>query len=407
MNKFHGITAVSDGTYVHVAAIKNQSGWKITGKSRWQIGDLFRNSMQFTKNLNLGIESHWTRLLPEESDHLITSSESSCLSPCIHQSQLLLHTQLLEKNLNKCYPDDAYLCTLPLQLSKNLPPDSFISICKEEYVVRIGIIIERKLSAVFSLPTLLISQLSFFLERIRRYLFDKSKLKQLPSVVFIFNNQDINPGDQFIKQSVPVPTSDIAEIKALGIALCSIEQAVPSFCGPTKASYYRHIRTGIYTFSSLIVMIALLFTGYLFFDTYKSNKAVQACDSEYKNILNNNNDIRSLTSTGESLAKKLLRVEKFAAAPTHWNRFLELIGSIRPNTLYFDRLVSEQRASNSDDVKIAIAGWADSETTVTSFIQKLNKPEYVSNVSLSTLEQDKKLNNIKFKIICNVTLLGN
>jgi Tfp pilus assembly protein PilN len=381
MNKFHGITAVSDGTYVQITAIKNQSGWKLAGKSRWQIG--------------------------EESDHLVTSFESSCLSPCIHQSQLSLHNQLLEKNLNYCYPDDAYLCTIPLQLSKNLPPDSFIAIYKEEYVFRIGIIIERKLSAVFSLPTLLITQLSFFLERMRRYLIEKSSYKQFPTVVITFNNQDINPGDQFIRQTIQVPTTDIAEIKAFGIALCSLEQSVPSFCGPTKASLYRHVRTAIYAVSSIIVIIALLFTGYLFFDTYKCNKAVQECDSEYKNILNNNNDIRSLTSTGESLAKKLLRVEKFAAAPTQWNRFLELIGSIRPKTLYFNRLASEQRASNSKDVKIAITGWADSETTVTTFIQKLNKPEYVSNVSLSTLEQDKKLNNIKFKIICNITLLGN
>jgi hypothetical protein len=407
MNKFHGITAVSDGTYVQVTALKTPTGWKLTGKSCRQMGDLLRNSLQFTKLLNLGIESHWIRILPEESDLLVTSSESSYLSPCVHQSQLTMHKQLLEKNLNSCYPDDAYLCTIPLHVASAPPPDSFITIYKDENELKIGIIFNRKLSGVFSFPSLMFAQLGGFLERVRRYWIEISNGTAFPSTVFTINNQDVIPGDQFTLRTIQLPISDTSQIKAFGVALCSIEPVIPSFCGATQSSKYRIIRTAVYSLSALIVITALLLSGYMYYEMYSSRQAVKKCELDYKSILNNNTDIRSLTLTGESLAKKLLRIEKFAAAPTNWNRFFELIGSIRPKSLYFDRLASEQRAANSDAVKIAISGWADSEMTVTDFLQKLNKPDYVSNVSLSTLERDNKLNKTRFKIVCNVTLLGN
>lgn len=407
MNKFHGITVVADGTYVQITAAKTTEGWKLTGKKSREIADVLRNSLQFTKLLNLGIECHWIRTLPDESEALVTSSESSHLSPCIHHAQLSMHKHLLEKNLGGCYPDDAYLCTLPLHMSKSTPPDSFITVFKDDSVLKIGIITNRKLSAVFSLPSLLFAQLSGFLERIRRYWTDISKGSEFPSKVFTFNNQDIHPGNQFTLQTIKLPVSQASEIKAFGLALCSLEPVVPSLCGATKSSYYRFFRTAVYAISALIVIATLLFTGYMYYDVFSSGKAVRKCESDYKDILNNNTDIRTLTLAGESLAKKLLRIEKFAAAPTHWNRFFELIGSIRPKPLYFERMASEQKMANSDAVKIAISGWADSETTVTDFIQKLNKPDYVSNVSLSTLERDNKINKIRFKILCNVTLLGN
>jgi Tfp pilus assembly protein PilN len=407
MNKFHGITAVSDGTYVQVTAAKKPDGWHLTTKTSREIADILRNSLQFTKLLNLGIECHWVRILPDDSESLVTSSESSYLSPCIHNAQLTMHKQLLEKNLGGCYPDDAFLCTLPLHMSKSVPPDSFITIFKDESVFKIGIVTNKKLSAVFSLPSLMFAQLSGFLERIRRYWSDISKGNAFPSHVFTFNNQDISPGNQFTLQTIRLPVTAASEIKAFGLALCPLEPVVPSLCGATKSSDFRFVRTTVYAISALIVLMALLFTGYMYYDVYSSEKAVKKCESDYKNILNKNIDIRTLTQAGESLAKKLLRVEKFAATPTYWSRFFELIGSIRPKALYFDRMASEQKMDNSDAVRIAITGWADSETTVTDFIQKLNKPDYVSNVTLSTLERDIKVNKIRFKILCNVTLLGN
>jgi hypothetical protein len=407
MNVFHGITAVSDGTYVYVRAFKTKAGWKLSSKSRWQIGDLLRNSLLFTKYLNLGIECKWIRTLPEDFTHLITSLESSYLSPCIHKSHLTLNTQYLEKNLNRCYPDDAYLCTIPLHLAADTPPVSFITIFKDDSLLKIGIICNRKLSAVFSLPSLMFGQLSGYLERIRRYWNEKINKLDFPSIVYILNNQEIHPGEQFSLKVIQVPSSDTAEIKAFGVALCSLEQVVPSLYGPVKASKYRFFRTAVYAFSSLLVLCGLITTGYIYYDISKNKQALHNCEIEYKNILNNNNEIRTLTATGESLAKKILRIQKFAATPTHWNQFLELIGSIRPKSLNFDRFASEQRSENSTNVKIALTGWAETETTVTDFIQKLNKSDIVSNVSLSTLERDKKLNKIRFKILCSVTLSGN
>ncbi|HEX2956802.1 MAG TPA: PilN domain-containing protein [Chitinispirillaceae bacterium] len=406
MNTFHGITAVSDGTYVYVSAVKTKSGWKLTKKSRWQIGDLLRNSLLFTKYLNLGIECKWIRTLSEDSTHLVTSLESSSLSPCIHQSQLTLHMQLLDKNLNQCYPDDAYLCTIPLHLSTPSSPDSFITIFKDDNLLKIGIICNKKLSAVFSLPALMFGQLSGYLERIRRYWKEKTNAV-FPSHVFILNNQDIHPGEQFSLRSIQIPASDPAEIKAFGVALCSLDKVVPSLYGPAKAGRYRFIRTAVYAFSAILVLCGLISSGYVYYDQYKSKQSLHSCEIEYKNILNNNNEIRTLSASGESLAKKIIRIQKFGATPTYWNRFLELIGSVRPKTLYFERFASEQLTENSNAVKIALAGWADSETTVTDFIQKLNKPDYVSNVSLSTLERDNKLNKVRFKVICSVTLSGN
>ncbi len=407
MNTFHGITATSEGTYVHVTAVKTKSGWKLTGKRRWQIGDLLKNSLLFTKLINLGIECKWIRSLPDDFTHLVTSSESSYLSPCIHQSHLKFHTRYLEKNLNQCYPDDAFLCTIPLYSAATASPDSFISIFKDDNLLKIGIICNRKLSAVFTLPSLLFGQLSGYLERIRRYWNTIAFKEGFPSVVYTINNQDIHPGEQFSLKNIPVPTSDTAEIKAFGVALCSLDQVVPSLYGPTKTSNSRFFRTAVYALSAGLVICGLITTGYIYFDIFTKKQALHNCEIEYKNILNNNNEIRTLTATGESLAKKILRIQKFAATPTQWNRFLELIGSIRPGTLHFDRFASEQRSESRNTILIALTGWADTETTVTNFIQKLNKPDFVSNVSLSTLERDKKLNKIRFKLLCSVTLSGN
>lgn len=407
MNAFHGIAATSDGTYVHVTAVKTKTGWKMKCKSHWQIGDLLRNSLLFTKFINLCIECKWIRTLPEDLTHLVTSSESLHLSPCIHQSQLTLHTQYLEKNLNRCYPDDAFLCTIPLYLATNAPPDSFMTIYKDESQLKIGIICNRKLSAVFSLPSLMFGQLSGYLERIRRYWSKITGKVDFPSIVYTINNQDIHPGEQFSLKTVQIPSTDTSEIKAFGVALCSLDQAVPSLQGPARASSFRFIRTAVYSISACLVLCGLFATGYTYYDIENKKKSLHHCEIEYKNILNNNNEIRTLTATGESLAKKILRIQKFAATPTHWNQLLELIGAIRPTSLYFDRFASEQRSESNSDVKIALTGWAETETTVTDFIQKLNKPDYVKNVSLSTLERDKKLNKIRFKIICSVTLSSN
>jgi hypothetical protein len=407
MNSFHGIAATSDGTYVLVTAVKTKNGWKITGKSHWQIGDLLRNSLLFTKFVNLGIECKWIRTLPEDLTHLVTSSESQHLSPCIHQSHLTLHTQHLEKNLNRCYPDDAFLCTIPLYLVTSTAPDSFITIFKDESQLKIGITCNRKLSAVFSLPSLMFGQLSGYLERIRRYWNKIAGKVDFPSIVYTINNQDLHPGEQFSLKNVQIPTSDTSEIKAFGVALCSQAQVVPSLQGPSRVSSFRFIRTAVYALSACLVLCGIIATGYTYYDIVNKKNALRKCEIEYKNILNNNNEIRTLTATGESLAKKILRIQKFAATPTRWNQFLELIGSIRPKSLYFDRFASEQRSENSSDVKIALTGWAETETTVTDFIQKLNKHDFVKNVSLSTLEQDKTLNKIRFKILCNVTLSGN
>jgi hypothetical protein len=250
-------------------------------------------------------------------------------------------------------------------------------------------------------------QLSGYLERIRRYWNEKAVKVDFPSVVYTINNQDIHPGEQFSVKNIQVPTSETAEIKAFGVALCSLDQVVPSLQGPASASKYRYIRTAVYALSACLVLCGLLITGYIYYDIFSTKKALHDCEIEYKNILNNNNEIRTLTARGESLAKKILRIQKFAATPTHWNRFLELVGSIRPETLHFDRFASEQLSENNNVVKIALTGWADTETTVTDFIQKLNKPDFVSNVSLSTLERDNKLNKIRFKILCSVTLSGN
>jgi hypothetical protein len=406
MNAFHGIAATSEGTYVHVTAVKTKTGWKMTGKSRWQIGDLLRNSLLFTKYINLGIECKWIRTLPEDFTHLVTSSESVLLSPCIHQSHLTFHTQHLEKNLNQCYPDDAFLCSIPLYVSTKTSSDSFITIFKDDSLLKIGIICNRKLSAVFTLPSLMFGQLSGYLERIRRYWSKIAGTVDFPSVVYTINNQDIHPGEQFSLKTVQIPSTDTAEIKAFGVALCSLDRVVPALQGSVSASRYRFIRTAVYAFSACLVLSGLIATSYIYYDIITKKQALHNCEIEYKNILNNNNEIRTLTATGESLARKILRIEKFAATPTYWNRFLELIGSIRPKSLYFDRFASEQRSENSNDLKIALTGWAETETTVTDFIQKLNKPDFVSNVSLSTLERDKKLNKIRFKILCSVTLSG-
>jgi Tfp pilus assembly protein PilN len=356
-------------------------------------------------HLRVGIPSHWIRQLSNETEQFVTSSESTLFSPCVHESQTDFHARTLEKNCIGIFPDDAYLCTLPLHFGTH-QQDSFIAIYKDENVIRIGITIQRTLSGVFSLPSLLHSQLNGFIDRIIRYYKIAAPEIEFPSTVYIFNKQEVTPGSAYVTHSIDLPVRVTSEIKALGVALCSSGCVVPSFSGPTQGSKYIGIRTSIYIVSLLLLLCTGAVTGYVYYQYFTNKNKLRQCEIEYKNILNNNSEIRELTQSGETLAKKLLRIETFAAHPTRWGQFLEFLGNVRPPKLFFERLGSEQ-SPDSRVIKIAIAGWADSETTVTDFIQKMNTSPFISNVTLSTLERDNKQNTTRFKILCSVQLSEN
>ena len=84
---------------------------------------------------------------------------------------------------------------------------------------------------------------------------------------------------------------------------------------------------------------------------------------------------------------------------------LYVITSGRPDNLYFERLASEPVKDKENVINIALGGWTENESSVTEFISVLQELPYVTQITLSSMERDKKKSSVYlFKILCTLLL---
>lgn len=402
MRKLTGIVPASDGSFVQVTLSEIQATWKVTQIRRREIHSPIGNLLLLNKGVRLGVESRWIHPQVPDTAELHTASTSfGNFFACAQSAHYKIYSDVVENNLCGVFPDDAYLCTIPLHFGVSLP-DSFVSLAKEEDFYKIALVIDRQLIVVFSLSVVDNRQLYGYLSRIRRYWLGLGTEKKFPETLVLLNISDVTIDGMKDVKTVFFHREDIHLAKAAGIALCGVETGVPSFGGQTDACRFKTIRSiGFIASISLLVASIVLFAASglsnVFYD-YKINK----CKATYNNIIDQNKEIRGLLKTGGILSDKFSRIDSVGSQQSTWAKLLHLIGSQRPSGLFIEKLGSDP-IQKSSDVKIALVGWSVNETAVTDMLKKMNTSSLVTNVVLANLERDEKKNNLyTFKILCQL-----
>jgi hypothetical protein len=90
---------------------------------------------------------------------------------------------------------------------------------------------------------------------------------------------------------------------------------------------------------------------------------------------------------------------------TRWTQLFETLGRERSAGLRFEQLGSESHPVSANLMRIALAGWAEKESDVTSFIAKIQKDPVLSDVTLSSLERGQGMRStVRFRILCTLRL---
>ena len=402
MRKLTGIVPAPDGSFVQVSLSDIQATWKVTQVKRREIHSTISNLLLLNTGVNLGIESRWNHLkIPEYMELNTTATSEGEFSACAQSAQYKLYSDALENNLCGVFPDDAYLCTIPLNFSESLP-DSFVTVAQEETFYKIALIIERQLIVVFSLPFVDSRQLYGYLLRIQRYWQDLGSQKKFPETVVLLNISDLVIEEVKDLRTISFHKDDILLAKAAGIALCAVEKGVPSFSGQTDACRFKTARSMGYLFSVSLLVLSIVLFAVTGLSNIIYQQKINKCMALYNNTIDHNKEIRGLLKTGEMLADKFSRIDSVGSQQSTWAKLLHLIGSQRPAGLFVEKLGSDPM-QKSTNIKIALVGWSVNENAVTDMLKKMNASLLVTNVVLANLERDAKKNNLyTFKILCQL-----
>lgn len=399
MKKLTGMVPTSDGSYVCAVVEQTTSGWEVAGHKTLTWSQKYAGVFKGC-GFNLGINCNWIRVIPDDMGDLIDASSDSEFTVCVEKFDLEMHKEELENNLLGIYPEDAFMCTIPLYLSTD-PKDTFLSVFSENGITKVAVIVNKKLSMVFTVPNSY--PVNLFIKRIKHYWGNYSK-KVFPDTIYFFNNQKFDIGTEYSIKTVSLPTNDTSVVKCIGLAFCELDDSVPQLCGATGGSSFRKIRAAILAVCTIVIVATALAGGVFLLLNHHYVNQINEHEKEYRSILSNNSEIKEIIAEGEKLSDKLLRISKISSTPTNWGRFLHLLGSVRPEKLYFEKLGSEQ-VTNANMTKVALAGWAENEIIVTDLIKKLNASDLITHTSLSSVERDKKHPEIcRFKIICMLKL---
>lgn len=402
MKKLNGIIPTDDGTFVQVTMTEDQNNWKVSRVKKREIQDNIANILSFNNGVFLGVQSHWLRQYsPDYIDFQAAAAAIGDFYACTKKTHFQLFSDALNDNLLGVYPDDAYLCTIPLFTTES-PSESFVSLANEGNIYKAGIVIESQLIAVFSLPSCDNSKMRGYLSRIKRYWNSLQTGIKFPEIFYVLDLKDFKIDINLDVKHVSFEPHDIDIVKAAGVALCGLKKTVPIFSGETDASHFKELRVFTYITSAVMVLaavLALAITGIMNIHYFYK---IEKCKVIYNSTIDQNKEIRNLLKTGGNLADKLTRVYSVGSKQSAWAKLLYLLGSERPQGLFIDKLGSDPMQKGTK-VKIALAGWAYKETAVTELLKKLNTSLLVTNVTLANIERNAKYDNIyTFKILCQL-----
>lgn len=402
MHKRYGITPTDDGFFVLTCLQYNRDGWKIKKTSRWNSQSFIHNFSLFHRPVALTLPSRWIRILPEKTTNLLAVKKDDSFTASTNMLEFEHYSGLLQNNLVSTYPDDALLVSIPQNFLNDVP-DSFIALFTTDNEIRLGVVIEGTLNAVFPIHVTTPEEFTGYLGRIKRYWETQFPSQQYPTEMYSLNECSLIDTENTSVHRISCGSDDPSVLKTVGGALCDISPSIPQFSEKTVSSSFRYIRMLILLLSLLSVLLSSLFSATLYGLSLNKRRQVAALNKTYNDILNNNSEIRNLIKTGNELSEKVLQVNEQIRHPTAWSRLLHIIGSNRPEGLFLERLGSEPIDGNGNQMKIAFSGWCNNETIATDYIKSLSSVSVLSDVTLASMERDKRQPNIfQFKILCKL-----
>ncbi len=397
---------------------KDETGlWTVSSCKEWDSDKKLKTTLLFHRGVHVGIQSWWRPIkatagmeqftvalndVSENDDDDQVNPQAIALT-----SDLNIQTQTFEHNLLSIVPQDCFLTTIPLAMSS--VGDTFVTIFGDQSHFLIGITRKRKLLVTYSLARKEGVSLTGFLGRIKRTWELKCPDVSFPDKMCVLGDpQQIS--DSLVGQSV-VYIDTIPHAKknliAIGSALAQEGAELPSFVKETDSAQFRTIRTWLYGVSLGLILLGVLsilgLGGINFWYSHKKN----AYEAEYQKVIANNKEINKLLKRTDNLAETIMRLEETFSRQTLWGKFFLAVANERPENLYFERIGTEPIAGKDMAVRVAITGWTSQESSVTKFIGKLQEMSYVTEITLSSLERNKKKRTVfGYKILCTLLLNG-
>lgn len=413
MRNLYGIVHTEDGRYVMASMRCDESG-KVasSGIRRWQSNNFLMPYLLFHRGVCFGIASWWRpRTSNVPLDNMVYADSDAYddnrrFDIVAHAADLRIHTQALKSNLLAVVPEDTFLVSLPLNLYKE-DVNSFISIsCTSNYYLA-GIIIDKQLIASFKMAPCSEDKLPAHIGRIRRYLNINFPNITFPETVFVIGNSSNTPDSAFAKPPIHISEEegDINVLRAMGAAFAQNVESVPLFASQTEESIYREKRTLIFGISAGLIVIPVLLVAFFIGINFWSSKRIDSFKADYQHVISHNKDVKKIIDRNNELAETILRLEDTFTRKTIWGKFFHAIARNKPDNLYFARLGSEPVKDKENIIRIALTGWTPKESSVTNFISILQELPYITQITLSSMERDKKKTSVySFKILCTLLL---
>lgn len=399
MNTFYGISITDDGSFICAAVHNGSRGWRKGTVRRWSCGNRIRNYLLLHKTIQLALPGHWVREQPDDLQDKVAARTGDSFTVGVNQSEFDHFTELVANNCGATYPDDAFLATIPLYFQDN-PRDSFIAVSRINGGVRIGIVLKKQLITALSCRCQSAECLLGHLERLRYYVQSVRPNEDFPTTIHALTKLPFDLPPE--AATVDCGTDDPDVLKAIGVALCGVDQlALPRLGGSRPETDFRPFRLPLLAAAAALLLLSVAFSSVLFIRSSTLAGQVDAARNSYRNLLENNTDIRQLISTGDSLSRKVFQLNKQVAHPSRWAPFLHLLGTKRPDGLFLERMGSEPVTGTREKVRVALGGWCNNETIATDFIKVLSESPLLTDVTLSSMERvgnDKTV--CRFKIIC-------
>ena len=419
MQHLYGIVSTDDDRYVMAAMTADEGGtWKLGKLTEWEHHAFSRVLLLFHRGVYYGITS-WFKprestvvddsLTPADYDTIEKDADAAAppaLSVVTNTTVLDAHREALSPNLLGMLSEDAFLATVPLCMHEKCG-DSFVTVFGNGTCYRIGITENGTLTAVFRMAPGGHEKLPGHLGRIERFWHSRFPDKVFPEKILALGDPEFSPKTAFEKpvQRVQGVPREEHTLKAMGCALAQKKKVLPLFVGETPGAAFRKKRTILYGLSAatLLVSIMLLIAMVGMNAWYTGKKT--AYENEYQRVIGNNKEIKKLLKRSNELAGTITRLENTLSRQTIWGKFFYTVGKERPEGLFFERFGTEPIPDEEQTVRVAISGWTAQETKVTDFIARLQEMPYVTHITLSSLERNKKRKSIfGFKVLCTLLL---
>jgi cell division protein FtsB len=399
--KLYGIVPAPDGSFVQVKISETKGVWKVDSVLRRDVNDTIRNILLLDKMVSVGVHSYWVHKdIPEYLSLISARASFGDFNVCTPTTDFNLYSESVKNNLGGVYPDDAYLCTLPIHLAPRIS-HSFVTVARDGDIYKVGVVVHLQLVAVFSVTAADNRQLNGFLSRLYRYWTTLDIDKKYPGTTVLLNSPDvtIDDEDECVLHLSFYP-EDVEVVKATGVALCEIEEGVPAFSKETAGCKARKVRSGFVVSSVVLVVISLLVFIIVTAANLYLKAQIESGKKVYNTKIEQNKEIRELFNNGTQLARQIESLDSSGAQRSSWAKLLHYIGANRPAGLFVDKMGTD-KSEKTGEYRVAITGWAGNEIAVTEMMKRLNGSHVVTNAVLQSMQQEPKKNNYYiFKIIC-------